>query len=82
MYFGSNKIGIPKTLYAAVTAVWLGGVGIGIYIGYKVPRDVEVESTRPISLSYEIAPDAVSQMYLKISADLKEMCNEPAEEAE
>lgn len=29
---------------------------VGFYCGYQWPRDLELESTRPVEISYEIHP--------------------------
>lgn len=37
----------------------------GGYFGYKFPRDVEIESTKPVVFSYEINKDAANYLILK-----------------
>lgn len=35
------------------------------YIGYQYPRDVEIESTAPVQLRYEVTPEAARLLVLK-----------------
>lgn len=37
----------------------------GGYFGYKFPRDVELESTAPVELRYEITPEAAKSLMLR-----------------
>ena len=43
----------------------------GFTMGYKYPRDVELESTKPIVLHYEITPEAARLLVLKFSEGLE-----------
>lgn len=37
----------------------------GFYCGYQYPRDVEIESTKPVVFSYQVTPEAARIMVLK-----------------
>jgi hypothetical protein len=41
----------------------------GFLIGYNCPRDLEIESTKPIVLSYEITPEAARVLVFKYAKD-------------
>lgn len=50
------------------TLIFIVGAGclfIGGYYGYKFPRDVEIASTAPVVITYEVPPDAVRSLVLK-----------------
>lgn len=52
-------LAIPAALFLAFSA------------GYKYPRDLEIESTKPIELHYEITPEAARLLVLKFSKGLE-----------
>lgn len=35
------------------------------WIGYNYPRDVELESTAPVQITYEVTPEAARYLVLK-----------------
>lgn len=35
------------------------------WVGYNYPRDVEIESTKPIEFRYEVSPEAAKLLVLK-----------------
>jgi hypothetical protein len=43
-------------------AMLVSVLAVGIYLGYQWPRDLELESTRPVEISYEITPEAARQL--------------------
>lgn len=38
---------------------------LGFYAGYKYPRDLELESTAPVEIHYEVTPEAARYLILK-----------------
>lgn len=38
---------------------------MGFWIGYDYPRDVEIESTKPIEFRYEVTPEAAKYLVQK-----------------
>lgn len=40
-------------------------LAVGIYIGYQWPRDLELDSTKPIEISYEITPEAARLLVVR-----------------
>lgn len=53
----SNRLILPLFMVAA----WI----IGAMSGYKFPRDVELESLKPVEFRYEITADAAKYLLLK-----------------
>lgn len=51
-----------------ITVVVLAHVA-GFYIGYQWPRDLEIESTKPIVFNYEITPEAAKILVFKYAED-------------
>ena len=52
-----------KTSHALIlTVVWAIA---SFSMGYNYPRDVELESTAPVELHYEVAPEAARYLVLK-----------------
>ena len=39
--------------------------GFGFFFGYHWPRDVELESTKPIALHFEVTPEAEKTLILR-----------------
>lgn len=81
MYFGSNNS--PILLRSHMLWIAIGGIAIGCFmtgmaIGYNAPRDVELESTRPLTIFYELPASAVPEMMLKVSRDLRGICSAEA----
>lgn len=48
--------------WVAIVVVWALA---GAFIGYKYPRDVEIESTAPVQFRYEVTPEAARLLVLK-----------------
>ncbi|MNN54143.1 hypothetical protein D3C81_1689380 [compost metagenome] len=40
----------------------------GTWFGYQLPRDVEIESTKPIEFRYEVTPEAAKYLVQKAFA--------------
>lgn len=38
---------------------------VGVVAGYQFPRDEEIESTKPIVMTYEITPEAQKALLLR-----------------
>lgn len=41
---------------------------MGFWVGYTYPRDVEIESTKPIEFRYEVTPEAAKYLVQKAFA--------------
>jgi len=54
-----------------LVVVWFG---FGLYFGYHWPRDVELESTKPVVLHFEVTPEAEKALILR-SVDSFPKCN-------
>lgn len=37
----------------------------GVYLGYQWPRDLELQSTAPVEIHYEVTPEAARYLVLK-----------------
>lgn len=53
----------------ACSSVWIPLLVVAFVAGYKWPRDLEVESTKPIELHYEITPEAAHLLVFKFAKD-------------
>lgn len=53
-----------KTDFMQVS-VMLFFLGIGLWVGYYCPRDVELESLKPVQFHYEITKEAARELILK-----------------
>lgn len=42
------------------------------YLGYLFPRDVELESTAPVEIHYEVTPEAARYLVLKAVKGIKQ----------
>jgi len=45
---------------------------IGYWFGYHAPRDVELESTAPVEIHYEVTPEAARYLVLKAVKGVKQ----------
>jgi Ni,Fe-hydrogenase I cytochrome b subunit len=43
-------------------------IAAGFYAGYQFPRDVELETTKPIEFRYEVTPEAAKYLVQKAFA--------------
>ena len=50
---------------------WLVLMGFGFWLGYSYPRDVELESTAPVEIHYEVTPEAARYLVLKAVKGIK-----------
>lgn len=48
--------------WIAMVIIW---TAIGALLGYKYPRDVEIESTKPVEFRYEVTPEAAKYLVFK-----------------
>lgn len=49
----------------AIPAAMFSSIVLAFMIGYNWPRDLELESTKPIQLNYEITKDAAVYLLLR-----------------
>lgn len=48
--------------WIAMLIIW---TALGAFLGYKYPRDLELESTKPVEIRYEVTPEAARYLILK-----------------
>lgn len=41
---------------------------MGFWVGYTYPRDLEIESTKPVEFKYEVTPEAAKYLIQKAFA--------------
>lgn len=51
------------------------GLGLGFGVGYDWPRDVEIESIKPLEFRFEVTREAARELAIKSSNFVKEQCD-------
>lgn len=52
-------------LYCVAASLVLAGAAAGMIVGYHWPRDVEIESTKPVVFEYQVTAEAAKFLVLK-----------------
>jgi hypothetical protein len=62
MQLRKRSITVSELFFVTVFSVF------AFWVGYNYPRDVEIESTKPIEFQYEVTPEAAKYLVQKAFA--------------